>query len=562
MSENIINRIKEIYPNGLEYEISGNWLIIKVKPEELDKIAKIMINLGARINHVTAIDLETKGFEIINVYDITHANISLDNITNIIFKANISKIKPEYPSIGKITWQVVWAEKEIKELLGINPIGLPDSRHQFLPYEWPNPVESELKEIPEVNIDGAYLQLKMPIKEAYQSLIPIGPYHPGVIEGQVVYVKVEGEEIVAADIKTGFHHRGIMKLIENRGYNRGIFLAERICGICSGAHGLAYITCAENLFDIEIPERALYIRTLLAEVNRIHSHLLWLGVVADVIGWKTGFMYTWGLRERILDIIESITGNRITYGIWRIGGVSRDISQEIAIKAKRAIEELKEEFSKMALEIINHPVIKSRLINVGKLTYQQAFNGGAVGPTARGSGWKIDVRKDNPPHAIYDQSIISWEIVTDEGCDSYARMNVRIKEVLVSTDIVIQCLDYLSKRSGEIRTKVKEVPSRIEAIGLNEAPRGELFYYMKLYENNNLLQAIRIRTPSYRNNALIPLMLIGCNLADVPVVMGSIDQCLACTDRIEIIRNNHREIMSWKDLVNLSIKMSKKKGLL
>ncbi|MDI9643723.1 MAG: nickel-dependent hydrogenase large subunit [Candidatus Verstraetearchaeota archaeon] len=561
---NIVDFVKkEIYADGLEYTpLRENRVAIKVKPEELDKLAELfMKKFEARLIHATAVDLEVQGFEVLNIYDFSKVKERLV----VILKAKVDKDNPSFPSVAKVTWQATWAEREIKELLGLNPVGIPDPRHQFLPHEWPNAVESGLTGGQYKFESGSqtkemYLPLKMPIEESYQSLIPIGPYHPGVIEGQIVYVKVEGEQVVAADIKTGFHHRGIMKLIERRGYNKGVFVAERVCGICSAAHGLTYVTCAENLYDAEVPDRAMYIRTLLVELNRMHSHLLWVGVVADVIGWKTGFMLTWGLRERVMDIIEAITGNRVNYGIWRMGGVSRDVSQELAAKARRTVDALKEECGKLLTLVAEHPVVKSRLIGVGPLTKAQAFDGGAVGPVARASNWKIDVRADNPPHAMYDPKVISWEVITDDNCDTYGRTLVRVKELLVSCGIVSQCLDYLAKTTGEVRIKPKTVPAGAEAVGLNEAPRGELAYYMRASEkDSNLPHAIRIRTPSYRNNAIIPLMLVGSNLADVPVVMGSTDQCLACTDRVEIIdeKTGSRKSLTWDMLVNLSRRLSK-----
>ncbi|MEJ5293584.1 MAG: NADH-quinone oxidoreductase subunit C, partial [Candidatus Methanosuratincola sp.] len=438
-SPGIAEYVKEkIYPDGIEYvPLRENRVVVRVLPEDLTKVAELFVKkFEARLIHETAVDLEHKGFEILQIYDFSKVN---DRLV-VIVKALVDKDRPEFPSIARITWQATWAEKEMKELLGIAPAGMPDPRHQFLPHEWPNPVEggsmpSDYLFEKSEKTKEMYLPLRMPIEEAFQSLIPIGPYHPGVIEGQIVYVKVEGEQVVAADIKTGFHHRGIMKLIERRGYNKGAFLAERVCGICSAAHGLAYITCAENLYEAEVPDRALYIRTLLAELNRIHSHLLWVGVVADVIGWKTGFMLTWGLRERVMDIIEAITGNRVNYGIWRMGGVSRDVPQELAARAKRTVDELKEECGKLLLLVADHPVVKSRLIGVGPLTRAQAYDGGAVGPVARASDWKIDVRMDNPPHGIYDPKVISWEVITDDYCDTYGRTLVRVKETLVSCGI-------------------------------------------------------------------------------------------------------------------------------
>lgn len=179
---------------------------------------------------------------------------------------------------------------------------------------------------------------------------------------------------------------------------------------------------------------------------------------------------------------------------------------------------------------------------------------------ARASDWKIDVRIDNPPHAIYDPKVISWEVITDDHCDTFGRTLVRVKELLVSCSIVSQCLEYLAKTTGDIRIKPKTVPLGAEAVGLNEAPRGELAYYIRASDKDSSLpHTVRIRTPSYRNNAIIPLMLVGSNLADVPVVMGSTDQCLACTDRLEVIdnRDGGRKILTWDQLVNLSRRASR-----
>jgi len=193
---------------------------------------------------------------------------------------------------------------------------------------------------------------------------------------------------------------------------------------------------------------------------------------------------------------------------------------------------------------------------------------------ARASNWKIDVRMDNPPHAIYDPKKISWEVITDDHRDMYGRVLVRVKELFVSMDIVVQCLDYLAKTTGEIRAKPRTIEPGTEGIGLDEAPRGELFYYMRAggtelpeymmpegkhnVQGSNQPQCVRIRTPSYRNNAALPFMLKDCALADVPIIMGSIDQCQACTDRVEVIdaKTESSYSLSWDELV----RMSQRKG--
>lgn len=575
----IMQYVKEVVPEGLEYKMGReNRVFVRVKPDDVDKLAeRFTKKLGVRLCHASGVDLQQSGFDIIYAYDFTKYKERLQ----IVLEANLPRENPTINSVGKVTWQAVWAEREMKEFLGINFVGMPDPRHQFLPYEWPKNPETGIS--PEQNLTTYPAEAKpgekwLPVgispKDAISALVPIGPYHPGVIEGQTVYVKVEGEHVIDADIKTGYHHRGIQRLIERRGYNKGVFVAERVCGICSAHHGLAFVTAAENLYDAEVPERALYIRTLLAELNRVQSHILWIGVAADLIGWKTGFMITWGLRERVMDIIEAITGNRVNYGIWRLGGVSRDVKQELAETSKRTLLALKKDLAKLLPLVADHPILKSRCIGVGTLDLASCFETGVVGPVARASNWKIDVRADNPPHAIYDPKKISWEVITDDHRDMYGRVLVRVKELFVSIDIVVQCLDYLAKTTGEIRAKPRTIEPGTEGIGLNEAPRGELFYYMRAggteipeymmpegkhnVQGSNQPQCVRIRTPSYRNNAALPFMLKDCALADVPIIMGSIDQCQACTDRVEVInaKTESSYSLSWDELV----RMSQRKG--
>ena len=570
---------KDIVPEGLEFKpLRENRVFIRVKPEDVDKLAERFVKkMGIRLIHASAVDLGQYGADVFYVYDFTQKKDKL----LVILEAKLDKDNMVIPSVGKVTWQAAWPEREMKEFQGITFQGMADTRHQFLPFEWPDVPESA-KMSPDQTITAAqavpdatskdWKPIGINPKNVMASLIPIGPYHPGVIEGQTVYIRVEGEHVVDADIKTGFHHRGIHRLIEKRGYNRGVYAAERVCGICSAAHGLAYVTCAENLYDAQVPERALYIRTLLVELNRIHSHILWTGVAADIIGWKTGFMLTWGLRESVMDIIEAITGNRVNYGIWRLGGVSRDVSPELAQKARTALAARKEDLLKLLPQVAANPVFKSRLIGIGPLDQPTAFETGAVGPVARASNWKIDVRVQNPPHAIYDQKLLSWDVVTNDGCDIYARVLVRVGELFQSIGIVDQCLEHLSKTTGEIREIPRTIEPGQEAVGLNEAPRGEQFYYMRAgggelpsymipegktnVQGSNAPIAVRIRTPSYRLNAVLPYMLIGSALADVPIIMGSIDQCLACTDRVEIVndKDESKRVMSWDELVRMSQK--------
>ena len=517
MKENVLAALKEqLSEDLLSYWDAGKGRVyVEMRKERLLEVSKLLLEkFEARLVHINVIDLGIDGFKAVYSFGLDHLEKSLH--INIVVRA--PREDPRFPSLTPMTAQAEWAEREAMELLGVTFEGHPNPRRLFLPYEWPKPVES----------GWVPLKAKPTVPEA--AVVPLGPYHPALIEGEYFRLRVDGEEIVDADLKMGFKHRGIMKLFEDRSYWRGVYLSERICGICSHAHTTAFTRTVEMVAGIEIPERALYIRSLIAELERIHSHLLWLGVAGDLVGFKSLFMWVWREREHVQDILELLTGNRCHYAMNTIGGVRRDISEEQAKKALSRLEDLRAGLKRVLDAVYDNPVLRARTEDVGVLKLPDAVDGGAVGPTARASGWRIDVRADDP-YAAYED--LSWDVVVDEGKDVWARMVVRVKEALISADMCRQCLEALTKMKGEIRSEVSEFGEG-EALGKTEAPRGELAYYV-VSDGSIRPYAVRVRTPSYRNNALLPVMLRGYTLADAPIIIGSIDPCYACTDRVMIV---------------------------
>jgi len=497
-------------------DVNGNHIYIKTSPNKLLDAARYLLLIDARLVHVTASDMGTKGLKVLHIYGLDH----LKQHAHIILYALVPRNAPKVPSVAALTYQASWAERETMELLGIEFEGHPDPRHIFLPFEWPKPVESAEGEWNEVKVER-------------RTTLPIGPYHPALVEGGYFKVKVDGEEIIDVDIKVGFNHRGVMKLAERRSFWKDIFLVGRICGICNTPHRLTFAITAEAIAGITPPERAEYIRTLLAELNRIHSHLLWLGIACELIGFKTLLMWAWKIREPIQDCIELLTGNRVHMDAIIIGGVRRDVSQSQITKVEEKLKQVKKELESLVEVVSTHSLVRARTEDIGVLTLADAKNGGAVGPTARASGWKIDVRRDSP-YAAYSEEYTTWDVVVDDGKDVLARVMVRVKETLVSIDLCLQCLDALKRVGGPVIIKdVKEFPEG-EAIRKTEAPRGELFYYLAS-NGLNIPQTVRIRTPSYRNIAALVFMLKGYTLSDAPIIIGSVDPCFSCTDRVIIV---------------------------
>jgi len=538
----IVNKLGDSlkpYFKIVKKEFNGKHVYVETSRDMLSRAYDTLSGFDGRLIHVTASDMGLAGVKLIHIYAFDH----IDKYSHLILYAMLPREYLKAPSLASKTYQVNWAERETSELLGIEFVGHPDPRHIFLPFEWPNPVESTEVGSEKVFVDKG-------------NILPLGPYHPALIEGGYFKLSVDGEEIVDVDIKVGFNHRGIMKLVESRSYWRNVFLVSRICGICNICHALAYLNAVERLFNVDVPLRAKYIRTLLAELNRIHSHILWLGVAAELIGFRTIFMWSFKIREPIQDCIELITGNRVHMDAAIIGGSRVDLNNETINKVEYKIREFKDQFTKLMDIVYDHSMFRGRTEDIGVLKLSDAKNLGVVGPTARASGWKIDVRRDSPYEA-YGEEYITWDVVTDEGGDVFSRALVRLKEVLVSIDICLQCLDALKKVDGKI---IVDEPINIvsgESIGKSEAPRGELLYYVNS-DGNIIPHTVRIRTPSYRNIAALKYMLVGYTLSDAPIIIGSVDPCYSCTDRVILVDVNKGKnlIINYTDFVNLAKKDS------
>ncbi len=386
--------------------------------------------------------------------------------------------------------------------------------------------------------------------------IPIGPQHPALKEPESFSLTLEGERIIDAEVKLGYNHRGIEKACESRNYIQDIYLIERICGICSHSHSTCFVQAVEEIAGVEISARAQFIRTIVAELERIHSHLLWLGVAGHEVGFDTLFMYAWRDREAVLDILALISGNRVNYGINTLGGVRRDIDKEQSRKILEIIKQLTERTEYYIKVATNEPTFSGRLSGVGKLSTEKAKELGAVGPTARASSIERDVRRDDP-YGAYAQ--IPFKVITDNHADVLGRTIVRVFELLES----YKMLKYLVQNMPEGALTVK-VPRRIpagEAISRYEAPRGEDIHYVRA-NGTEMPERVKVRAPTLANLAAIREMLRGGFLADFPIVIAAIDPCFSCTDRaIQLVKDNGAETVDWRQLRDYSIDWHKKRGI-
>lgn len=356
-----------------------------------------------------------------------------------------------------------------------------------------------------------------------RTILPFGPQHPVLPEPLHLKLTLEDEIVVEAVPALGYVHRGLEKLCEVRDYKQMIQIVERVCGICSCLHALCYCEGVEQMMGVEVPPRARFLRLVWGELHRMHSHLLWLGLFADAFGFESLFMQCWRIRERVMDIMEATCGNRVIVSVNVVGGVRRDLDAGQCAWILEQLAIVEKDLKQIQSTILSDYTVCSRTKGKGVLPKAQALQLGAVGPMLRGSGWAQDARQTG--YSAFGE--IDFEPVVEQDGDSYARCAVRFREVLQSIDLVRQGIAKLP--AGDLVAKAKGMPDG-EATTRVEQPRGELFYYIKGNGTKNL-DRVRIRTPTFANVPPLLAILPGLELADVPVVVLSIDPCISCTER-------------------------------
>jgi ech hydrogenase subunit E len=389
-----------------------------------------------------------------------------------------------------------------------------------------------------------------PTREKF--IVPIGPQHPALKEPGHFEFTVDGETVIQASVRLGYVHRGIEKACEDRNWIQNLYLLERICGICSHTHATCYVLGVELLAKVDAPPRAQAIRTIMAELERIHSHMLWLGVAAHEGGFDTLFMYSWRDRETVMDLLESLSGNRVNYSANLLGGVKFDINPDQAVAIRKGLEYLEKRSHHYLKVVTSDETFLGRTRTVGKMNKVIAQKLGTVGPTARASGIARDVRVDSP-YASYKDFPIN--IVLGENGDLESRFVVRIQELLESIRHIRTLLDNMP--TGELSVRFPRRVPEGEAISRIEAPRGEVFYYIAS-SGGEKPDRIKIRTPSLCNWASVMNLVIGSKLADIPMILSGIDPCFSCNDRMVTIKQSGQtSLVDWGDLRKYGIEYYK-----
>lgn len=390
--------------------------------------------------------------------------------------------------------------------------------------------------------------------------VPIGPVHVGLKEPITAWLDVDGERIVDATIRPGAIHRGIEFMARERNPIQVIYLAERICGICSFAHIECFVRAVEDAAGISVPKRAQYIRTILLELERIHSHVLWVGVACYTFGYDSAFNLGMLLREKVMDVLEALTGNRVNYGTGTIGGVRRDITAKVEKILRDMIAFYKTEFDLFYNVATDDPVTLARMRNVGVLSPEDAVKYCALGPTVRGSGHRVDLRWSQPYEAYGDldvQPVVPQDLTGEVYGDVYDRFLVRVLEVYQSLEIIEKCLDGLPE--GDLMwepnlPKLLNYLKKVDGTGISsiEAPRGDDTHVIKLTGGEENVTWWKVRAPTYANAVSWPIMFRNNELADAPLIINSVDPCISCMERMLVTekKTGTKQVVTRAELLN------------
>ena len=393
-------------------------------------------------------------------------------------------------------------------------------------------------------------------REKHKVVLPIGPQHPSLKEPGSFKITLDGEKVERAVVEIGYNHRGIEKACESRTYVQDLYIIERVCGICSHAHTSCFCQAFEELAGLEVPRRAQYIRGIVGELERLHSHLLWLGVASHEIGFDTLFMYTWRDRELVLDLLARIGGNRINYGINTFGGVRRDLEPELFSDILLVCTKLEEKISYYAELALTETTLIARLKGIGVLLPEDVKRFSAVGPVARAAGLMDDIRVVEP-YGVFQE--IAVNPVTDDHCDVYGRTLVRVKEMLESIRLIRLMVRELPDGPIAVRPP-RKLPAG-EVLRRVEAPRGENIHYIRS-NGTDMPDRVRVRAPSEANWHGMSYMLEGFQLADVPIIIAAIDPCYSCTDRaIRLNGDGDDRLLSWDQIRAYGIEQYKARGI-
>lgn len=435
-----------------------------------------------------------------------------------------TEVEDSFPSVSKSVPAANWYEREIKDMFGLEPEGHPDLRPLYLfPENYPESFHP-LRKDADLDLSNYDFQ---PRKYPYRDIkgegvfnILVGPIHAGIIEPGHFRFSLIGEPIVNLEIRHGWKHKGIEKLFELKTYEEGVLLAERVSGDTSFSHSLCFCLAVEKLMGFEIPERAVLIRMLFSEIERMTNHISDFAFIFGDIGYTFGAQRGHILKERLMRLQKELSGHRFLRGVNRIGGVNVDVDSERINRIRTVLDEVLKDFNLLVNLMVNSAQIMDRYETTGVVKEETVRELSAVGVIARASNVGVDTRRDIP-YLLYDQ--VPFDVPVQESGDVYARVVQRVEEVENSKRIVEELLFRLEKnRDKNLSVPSTKVPPFCYSIASVESPKGNLIYFVMSGKNDKPFR-VKVRDPAFANWQTIQFAVLGDIVADFPLINKSMN---------------------------------------
>jgi hydrogenase-4 component G len=501
---------------------NGNEIMLEIPKDALIKAATLLTSQSGKLVLMAGADLRESigSFQLNYVFAVPH-NLFVQLLVPVL------ETEPTFPSLTLTIPAADWYEREVKDMFGLVPLGHPDPRRLILHEHWPRGVHPLRKDYDATNQaprGEAEFNLHQVDREGVFE-IPVGPIHAGIIEPGHFRFSTVGEEILDLEAKLFYTHKGTEKLCEGKSFDQVLQIAERICGACSISNATAFCLAAEKLTETEVPDRAVYIRTLALELERLYNHIGDVGNICAGTGFAFGVSQGGRLREMLLSLNEQVFGNRYLRGINSIGGVRRELTTHAIKNIRETLRQVEIEFGEVTQILLANDSLLDRLATTGILKAESAQELGVVGPAARASGVDVDTRRDHP-YLAYPH--LDFQVVLAENGDVLDRVKVRIGEATQSFFLVDQLLSKLPE--GKWFGSVGDAPVMRSALGYVESPRGQVMHYLMAGPGNTVYRYM-VRSASYTNWPAVPLAVMGNIVPDFPLINKSFELCYSCLDR-------------------------------
>lgn len=503
-----------------------NHFTYTIAKENLVKACKQLKDDGARL--ITMVGSDER--EINDAFSLYYVFAFDDHQAIVTVHTFVKESDPTYPSVTNELPACNWYEREVYDLLGLEPVNHPHLHSLMLHGNWPDdnyplrkdyPVDK--RQQPEDDQDW--------FPTVYEgdgvTRVPVGPIHAGIIEPGHFLFGVAGDAILHLDAQLFFKHRGVEKSSERRLLHEGVFIAERTCGTCALSHAVAYSLAVENLAQIDIPKRAKILRMIYLELERLSNHIGDIGDICSGAGFHMGSNHGARLKEELQQLNEQVTGHRFLRGIITLGGVREDLDSVELKHIQSTLTKVKYDFTDIIKLILNHEITLDRMETTGILLQTIANDHEVVGPAGRASGRQIDIRKSHP-YLLYDK--VDLTVPTFETGDVLARVHVRIEEIENSFTMINQLIDMLE--DGPITTEFDQTKIKPYSwsLGWTESALGENVHWV-MVDDKAQIYRYRIRSAPYNNWPAVPTTVEGNIVPDFPIINKSFELCYSCCDR-------------------------------